>query len=298
MLLAVQACAGDPLGSQPRTAAALGDDGATCRLSAEPPSGSLRIEVAGAMRDYELVLPRGYDGRARFPVLFVWHGTSSSGLEFMHETYGNFVEAAAGRALIVAPDGLIEGEGEWAGMTRWQLSNADGAFFDLLLDALNREYCIDPERVFATGHSIGAYFTNYLGCTRGARLRAIAPIAGGGPLDTSDCVGHPAVLIGHNPAECAEASPPHCPFAVPWVDTGWPSVKFWGSRNGCEVPPTPPVEAFEGAPPCRPLTGCDPRSPVTVCLYDFETVFAGPHAWPTSWLSAAIMDTFLQLSEQ
>jgi poly(3-hydroxybutyrate) depolymerase len=266
-----------------------------CVLPANPPSGRLPLEVAGVSREYELVLPKDYDGRTRFPVLFAWHGTSSSGDEFIDKYYGAIVDGVAGRALIVAPDGLIENEGEWAGMTRWQLSNVDGAFFDRMLDTLNREYCIDPTRVFSTGHSIGAYFTNYLGCTRGDRLRAIAPIAGGGPLDTSDCVGHPAVLIGHNPAECATASPPKCPFAVPWADTGWMSTKLWAQRNGCEVPDPMPETAFDGEPPCRALPGCDAKSPVTLCLYDYESMFAGPHAWPTPWMARLITDTFLRL---
>jgi len=297
-LFALQACAGSPLATPARRAAPAANEADTCRLDRDPPSGSLAIEVSGVIRDFELELPRDYDGRKRFPVLFAWHGTSSSGLEFMHETYGRIVGAVAGRALIVAPDGLIEEEGEWAGMTRWQLSNADGALFDLLLDKLIREYCIDPKRVFSVGHSIGAYFTHYLGCTRGERLRGIAAIAGGGPLDTSECVGHPAVLIGHNPAECAEPAPPHCPFAVPWADTGWESAKFWASRNGCEEPAPPPAEAYDGEQPCRPLAGCNPNSPVSLCLYDFETVFAGPHAWPTPWMSDAIVNTFLALPSE
>jgi polyhydroxybutyrate depolymerase len=253
------------------------------------------VTLSGVTRDYELVLPEGYDGRKRFPVLFAWHGTSSSGLEFIDQWYGAITEGVAGRALIVAPDGLIEDEGEWAGMTRWQLSNFDGALFDLLLDKLNREYCIDSKRVFSTGHSIGGYFTNYLGCTRGERLRGIASIAGGGPLDTSDCVGHPAVMIGHNPNECAEASPPDCPYAVPWAETGWPSAQFWAARNGCEDPGPMPTEPYDGDPPCRTLTGCDPHAPVTLCLYDYETMLVGPHAWPTPWMSRAIMDAFLRL---
>jgi hypothetical protein len=41
--------------------------------------------------------------------------------------------------------------------------------------------------------------------------------------------------------------------------------------------------------------GCDPLSPVTLCLYDYATMYAGPHAWPTPWMARAIMDAFLRL---
>jgi polyhydroxybutyrate depolymerase len=302
----VQACAGDPLGTRMTESALrtndVGDasvqaavDG--CRLEAKPPSGRLAMEVSGIAREYELVLPRGYDGSKRFAVLFAWHGTSSSGEEFIESYfgYGAIVDGVADRALIVAPDGLVEDEGEYAGRTRWQLDESDGILFDRLLDHLSHAYCIDPERVFSTGHSIGAYFTNYLGCTRGDRLRAIAPVAGGGPLETEACVGHPAVVVGHNPAECAVETPGKCQFAVPWAETGWLSAKFWAARNGCDDPKPMPESAYSGDPPCRALSGCDPRAPVSLCLYDYENWFAGPHAWPTPWLARTIMDAFLRL---
>jgi hypothetical protein len=72
-------------------------------------------------------------------------------------------------------------------------------------------------------------------------------------------------------------------------------LQFWASRNGCDDPEPMPTEPYDGNPPCRPLTGCDPHSPVTLCLYDYESTFAGPHAWPTPWMAGAIMDAFLRL---
>ena len=39
--------------------------------------------------------------------------------------------------------------------------------------------------------------TNFLGCQRGNLLRAIAPVASGGPRDNNGCQGSVAVQITH-----------------------------------------------------------------------------------------------------
>jgi polyhydroxybutyrate depolymerase len=265
-----------------------------CDLARAPASGALTLDVDGVTRDYTLVLPSAYDGHTRFPVLFAWHGTGSTGPDFIGSYYGGITDGVAGRALIVAPTGLVDTQGEYAGMTRWQLSDVDGALFDALLAKLESDYCIDTQRVFSTGHSIGGYFSNYLGCSRGDRLRGIAPISGGGPFNTSDCVGQPAVLIGHNPHECAETGP-DCPYSVPWATTGWLSTQFWAARDGCMDEGAMPTDAIAGMPPCKSLDGCKASSPVMLCLYDYSDQYAGPHAWPVAWLARTIADYFFAL---
>lgn len=57
--------------------------------------------------------------------------------------------------------------------------NRDLAFTTALLDRLERDYCIDQARVFATGFSNGAFFSHLLGCTMADRFAAIAPVSGG-----------------------------------------------------------------------------------------------------------------------
>jgi hypothetical protein len=76
----------------------------------------------------------------------------------------------------------------------WELavekSNRDLLFVTAMLDRLEAEYCIDRNRVFATGFSNGAYFSHLLGCVMADRIAAIAPVSG-----------------GKRPAPCAPARP-------------------------------------------------------------------------------------------
>jgi poly(3-hydroxybutyrate) depolymerase len=53
----------------------------------------------------------------------------------------------------------------------------DVAYFESMLDSIERDQCIDRGRVFVTGFSMGGYMSNPLGCQLGrAKLRAIARI--------------------------------------------------------------------------------------------------------------------------
>src|SRR5690606_12526669 len=80
-------------------------------------------------------------------------------------------------------------------------SQQDVVFFDAMLEALTEGLCVDESRVFAAGHSAGGYFTNVLGCQRSDVLRAIAPVAGGGPFGHTggapSCVGPVSAWIAH-----------------------------------------------------------------------------------------------------
>ena len=129
-----------------------------------------------------------------------------------------------------------------------------------MLEQLSAELCVDSERVFATGHSSGGFFTNTLGCQRGDVLRAIAPVSGGGPFRFGGvgCTGEVAVWIAH--AENDET-----------VDfqNGVDSRDRWLEANGCSTETTPVEPA-----PCVEYTGCDAGLPVRWCVYQ------DGHNWP------------------
>jgi polyhydroxybutyrate depolymerase len=53
--------------------------------------------------------------------------------------------------------------------------NRDLKFFDAVLSALQKEYKIDPKRIYSTGHSNGGGFTYCLWAARGDVFAAMAP---------------------------------------------------------------------------------------------------------------------------
>jgi poly(3-hydroxybutyrate) depolymerase len=286
-----------------------------CNGNATPPTspsnGYLTIDVSGTSRQYVLELPTGYDGETPQPLLFAFHGTTTDGQSFLGDYYGRVRKGAAGRVILVAPNGLVRnGQTGWIGSGG--IEQVDLDFFDALVAQLKANYCVDPGRIFAMGHSAGAVISNQLGCVRGNVLRGVGPFAGGGPMTYggATCGGKVAAFVGHNPkegdaTECAQTQSGKCDWVVDWATMGWPTVQFWTKQDGCGDIGAMPTDPFCSDPPtspvadpttcCKTYSGCSSAYPVTLCLYDHYDRYSGPHAFPVSWGAKAVTDFFLAL---
>lgn len=187
------------------------------------------VDVAGTPRQVILDVPDSVRAGTPAPVLLDFHGFGHSGAG-MWEASG-FRDLAAREGVIVAyPEGLpihlrLRGQDlEGAG---WQMDavagNRDLAFTTALLDQLERDYCVDRRRLYATGFSNGGFFSQLLACALAARIAAVAPV-GGGTL-TIDC--QPArpvpILIHHGSLD----------DLVP-VASARASRDRWRTLDGCE----------------------------------------------------------------
>jgi poly(3-hydroxybutyrate) depolymerase len=234
-----------------------------CGLAGAP-TGALNnqtITVAGQARTYFLSVPPTYDPSTRLALVFGWHGHGGMGHGY-RQVYG-IEPAAAGGAIFVYPDGLGT-----AGNTDWDYTptGLDVQLFDALLGYLTSAYCIDRSRIFSTGLSAGAFFTNLLGCVRGQVLRAIAPVAGGPPssLDPppGTCTGNVGAWIAH-----ASNDP-----TVDFTTFGIATRDFWIARNGCSTKVAP---ADASPAECVEYQGCQPDLPVVFCVH------TEGHSWPS-----------------
>jgi len=235
------------------------------------PTGVLNqqsIEADGLSRTYVLSVPASYDPSTPLPLVFAWHGLGGSGQ--LARLYFGVEQQAGGGAIFVYPDGL---EVPGYGGTGWVLDvgGRDVLLFDALLAQLEQIYCIDTDRVFSTGHSFGGYFSNTLGCARAGVLKAIAPVAGGGPF-AAGCSGPLSAWITHG------ASDPTVELAQ-----GEGSRDFWLAQNGCSAT-TSPVSP----PPCESYDGCQSGTQLIWCLHQ------GGHEWP-DFAAAGIWDFFSSL---
>lgn len=240
-----------PAPSSPRAVPANGSPG--CGVAGMTPGGgqSRSIDVKGAARTYLLSIPAAYDAYQAYPVVFVFHSGGGTGAKA--RDYFKFQNIAEDKAIFVYPDGK---RGEWDLDTPAK-DNDDVAFFDALLADLKARTCMDASRVFATGSSMGAYFSNQLGCRRGDALRAIAPHAGGGPYDVDSaydqdghlkCAGKPvAAMVFHGDNDTNVS-----------VEDGQLSVDHWAWANGCKMTNKPIAPS-----PCVAYDGCN--KPVVWC---------------------------------
>ena len=257
-----------------------------CGASTWPPSGTNTIDVGGTQRTYIFAIPNNYDSKKIYKLVFAFHPGAEDG-KFVANNLGYYgLQALSGDSTIfVAPDGLntgftppgavvcgngmpCTGDAAAAGITGW--SPQDIPFVKAMLALMRANYCIDDQRIFAVGFSMGGMMSDTVGCELGGIFRAVAPMSGSGPTGT--CMGQVAVWIAHGDMDTA----------LPPATTGEVSRDYWVQANHCSST-TMPVDPA----PCVAYQGCDSGFPVTWCL------FPGGHApWGPS--GKGVWDFFSQ----
>jgi polyhydroxybutyrate depolymerase len=266
-------------------------------------------------RPYIVHLPPSYDGTVPFPVVIDLHGGSGSaeGARAMTCPNGNLDDpgcldrvADCNGFITVYPDGTPDpripvlrtfdaggGAAGYACVSGIACATKvdDVRYFTDLIDTLEKDYTIDPARIFLTGISNGGAMGQRLACELSDRVAAIAPIAGGNQYAAVD----PCTPSRPVPVLEIHGTSDHCwPYAggrptclgsglsfvfgtfVPISNT----VASWASRNGCQ--PTPIIEN---------LPDVDPTDGTTVTRISFQgcskggdvvllRVNGGGHTWP------------------
>ncbi len=230
---------------------------AGCRAGTAPAlvADARTIMVDGAVRHY-LVDASAGPADVPHPLVLAFHGFRHSAAGF-RAGIGLAERAAAGELIAVHPDGrddvhLLDGEGRG-----WDLApedTRDAPFVSAMLDAIERERCVDRRRVFATGFSNGAFFANLLGCQLADRLAAVAVVSGARPLDACRPARPMPILFFHGTADRV------VPQRLTTSAAAW-----WRRVNGCG-------DADEVRDGCEVARDC--AADVVVC------VGSQAHAWP------------------
>jgi len=183
--------------------------------------------------------PRNYDPQYRHPLLVVY---APAGVDrFVSErltrltfagTRAGFIVAYADHATMVLP--AIEDLGQ-------------------VPDVIARHWCIDPARVFLTGHSDGGTVATALvvASTRSHQIAGIAPNAAGftaADFAKYECPPPVAVLVMHSAADR------HFP------GFGRQAVEWWARCNRCDM--RSPERRAEG---CVAWRGCAPGGQTVYC---------------------------------
>jgi len=246
-----------------------------------PSAPPATLECGGTVRDLITVVPDDYDPGMPHDLVVAFHGRTTPNTQVRR--YFGLEQAATRPTIFVYPAGLIAADGKYSWYERGDRGDRlrDYALFDALLAELNDEYCLDLDRVFVVGHSLGASFANSLACARGDVIRGVGSVAG--RIWDAPCSGPAAAMLMHNPED----------DLVP-VSRGLAARDHALEQNG-----------FEGAPrACEPeALRCecygppDARDPVVWCPHTESTTRTGrpyPHLWPAE-AGAAIMAFFASL---
>jgi polyhydroxybutyrate depolymerase len=191
--------------------------------------------------------------------VFEYHGKGADGSAPWFWGLQDQAEADGETAIFIFPDGepqygsSVDGVLQPDGTIGWDESPSgnDVAMFDGLLALAERTYCVDSSRVFATGFSWGAEFSNALGCFRGDQIRAIDTFSSG--IRSDGCVS--AVPAFRTSYSTPDGSDPN--FSQADFDG---AVSHYRTLLGCNA-----TTQSVSPSPCLAYGGC--TAPLVFCAY-------------------------------
>lgn len=261
--------------------------GGTCGMRAGMRGKTSRtLMVDGIARSYIAYLPQSLSATKSVPFVFVFHGATMDGANMYEITQyapladsegiavvfldGQSTSSAAGTSTLdpwnVSDKGAaVCGEGNLVNNPK---ADVDFAFMDAIKADIEQDQCVDSKHVFATGFSMGGYFTHHVGCDR-TDVRAVAPHSGGTIASLSSCAtGHVPVIIFHGTADGLIAS--GCDDPNGTAQSGFPpSATLWAQKNGCQTTYTTTAEKGMGGGDgqCYLYDGCPADGQVELCTF-------------------------------
>ncbi|WP_109509753.1 alpha/beta hydrolase family esterase [Nocardioides speluncae] len=208
------------------TQAAAPAPAAACSLT--PTGGTVTkvIWIGIEARSYNIRVPSGLSGSV--PLLMDFHGLGSNA--FFQEVASGWSPYADSKKFIVAyPAGSSWGQG-------WNLlpNSGDSTFVKRVVDQVKATYCIDSNRVYAEGGSLGGYMTQRVLCDHESTFASgVSTISG--ELTTGCTVSRP-VSVGVVNVE----GDPLFPTSPQSTD----ARNAWLTRSSCETTGTADPNSF------------------------------------------------------
>jgi polyhydroxybutyrate depolymerase len=240
--------------------------------------------VGGQARTYIAYLPSSLSPTEPAPLVYAFHGASMNGADMYDVTQYAPLADSEGIA-VVFPDGQGASSAADAGVfDPWNVSDSgvavcgggnysnnptpdvDFEFMDAIKADIMQDQCVDLTHVFATGFSMGGYFSHHIGCER-PDVRAVAPHSGGTIADLSQCkTGHEPIIIFHGTADRSISD--GCDDPNGTAQSGFmPSATLWAQKNGCQTTSTASMEQVENGQ-CYLYDGCPADGQVELCTFN------------------------------
>jgi predicted esterase len=162
-----------------------------------------RSKVDNTLQPYQVFVPTAYDKSRPTPLVIALHGMGGDeNSYFLAYGQGAFkVEAEKRGYLVACPKGRKPAS--------MYLGDAEKDVIDVIAE-MRRDYNIDPDRIYLTGHSMGGYGTWSVAMSHPDIFAAIAPVSGGSntPAGMSKIAHIPEIVVhgDHDPTVPVERS--------------------------------------------------------------------------------------------
>jgi poly(3-hydroxybutyrate) depolymerase len=260
----------------------------------------ITITAANMQRRYILRVPTNYDNSKPYKLVIAYHARDSNDHTVYTQNYYGLSSLSNNTTIFVAPNGQKNGApcagtavGE-SGCGWPNTSDQDMALADAVVKQVEDNFCVDTNRIFATGWSYGASMSEQTACERplgGAQtapwgLRAVATYAVAYLSNSTQCkISKPVAYYGtHGTCDSVLTydGSARCSTTTGGEKGGVGVAKDWAIANGCTwvIPP----KVTSGAHICTKLAGCTAGYPVEFCSHSGDhTGFPDNNNEQTSW---------------
>jgi polyhydroxybutyrate depolymerase len=222
-----------------------------------PNDPAITVDLQG--RPYDLKVPAGYDPAKPAPLLLELHGfvLASEPAPWDDEEAANlFAPEADKRGIFLALPHATKDPG--LNHYFWNATDAccdfdklgtnDIGYIAAVIEDIQKQYNIDPKRIFAFGHSNGGFMVNRLACDLASKVAGVVSLAGAAYGDPSKCAASApiAYLQVHGDADKTVSYTGGPPMGIAGLADAPGAVettKDWAAKNRCK-----PTADTSGAP--------------------------------------------------
>ena len=169
-----------------------------CLISTESETQSvISLFVNGDERLFRLSVPNT-DAGTKLPVIIAFHGGGDADEDFQQQDEFDQLgeEEKFIMAYAIAESDRTPSEGEWF-LNTAATSRDDNHFSEAIIDELSKVYCVDQDRLYAIGYSLGSMYTYEIACQLNHRFAAVASFAGTMPVSPETCGLSGSVAVLH-----------------------------------------------------------------------------------------------------
>ena len=232
----------------------------------------IAITVGSMAREYILNVPTNYDNTHPYKFVIAYHELNGNDDEMYKNSYYHLLPLSNNTTIFVAPNGQQNNANctQASGCGWPNPSDTDMKLADAVVSQIEDNFCVDTNRIFATGWSYGASMSEQTACER--------PLTGAGATNPWGvrAIAVYSVAYLSNTDNCkATSSKPVAYYAshgtndtVLQYSGGVSIAQTWAAADACTA--QTPTQAT-GNHVCTNFAGCAAGYPVEFCS------FVGPH---------------------
>jgi poly(3-hydroxybutyrate) depolymerase len=243
----------------------------------------ISITAANLQRRYILSVPTNYDNTKAYKLVIAYHARDSNDHSVYNEHFYGMQPLSNNTTIFVAPNGQkngapCSGTGVGDSSCGWpNPSDQDMQLADAVVKQVEDNFCVDTNRIFATGWSYGASMSEQTACerplggtqTEGWGVRAIAIYAVAYLSNTTNCKASKPVAYYATHGTCDSVltydGTSRCSTST-GTQGGVGVAKDWATVDGCTW--QLPTKVTSGAHVCTKLSGCMTGYPLEFCSFN------------------------------